>query len=138
MDATKKVKTSLDMKYKKIRETPASFAFFIAIHDFIQYIESTPAFAVFFGGAKAKRAMEIPQKKYFLLTQIYQGIEDMDAQLTKDPGHSRYSVMRELGSIRNKDVSESNTFWKKRDALRKLTGEIHATLTVYLSEDQHA
>jgi hypothetical protein len=137
MDATKKIKTVLDTKYRKIRETPASFAFFIAIHDFVQYIEATPKFCVFLGGSKARRSAEIPQKKYSLLTQIYQGIEDIEVKPAKDPGHSRYSVMRELGSIRNKDVSESNTFWKKREALRKLTAEIYSTLNVYLSENQH-
>ena len=118
---------------KGIRETPASFNFFVSLHDFVQYIESTPSFKIFFRSAKGGRASEIPQK-YSILRQIYQGIEDIDIRTTNDLGHDRYVAIRELSLIRSKDVSENNSFWKRRESLRKLAGEIHKTLYSYLSE----
>jgi len=38
-------------------------------------------------------------------------------------------VLGELNRIKNKDVSESNSFWKKRELFRKLTGEIYERLS---------
>jgi hypothetical protein len=129
-----KIKLALDRKIKKVRETPASFTFFVSIHDFVEYIESTPSFAVFFSTAKkGSRAKEL-SAKYAIMRQIYQGIEDIDVRTADDLGHDRFVAIRDLSSIRNKNFSDSNSFWKQREVLRKLAGDIHATLCVYLSE----
>ena len=45
-----------------------------------------------------------------------------------DLGHTRYSVIVELNRIQNNDVSDSNSFWKKRELFRKLAGEIYERL----------
>jgi hypothetical protein len=133
MAPAKKIQSVLDQKLKKVRETPASFPFFVSLHDFVQYIESTPSFAVFFSGAKrGSRAAEL-SPKYFVMKQVYQGIEDIDVQTTNDLGHDRYVAIRELSSIRNKDLSENNSFWKRRELLRKVAGETHQMLRNYLS-----
>jgi len=132
--STEKIKSGLDQKFKKVRETPAGFTFFISLHHFVQYIESTPSFAIFFDSAhKGNRAAEI-SPKYSVLRQIYQGIEDIDIRTTDDLGHDRYVAIRELSLIRKDDLSENNTFWKRRESLRKLAGDIHKTLHAYLSE----
>ncbi|MGC9968397.1 MAG: hypothetical protein ABSC29_01535 [Minisyncoccia bacterium] len=133
MGSAEKTKLALDRKFKGICETPAGFNFFVSLHDFVQYIEATPSFGVFFRGTKGSRASEIPQK-YSILKQIYQGIEDIDVRTTNDLGHDRYVAIRELSLIRNKDVSDNNPFWKRRESLRKLAGDIHKTLHGYLSE----
>lgn len=134
MRSTKNIKSVLDRKLKKVYETPAGFTFFVSLHDFVQYVESTPSFDVFFGNAKKKkRAAEIPSR-YLVLKQIYQGIEDIDVHTADDLGHNRYVAIRELSLIRNKDFSENNSFWKRREVLRKLVGDIHETLHGYLSE----
>ncbi|MEK9168243.1 MAG: hypothetical protein AAB698_00370, partial [Patescibacteria group bacterium] len=73
------------------------------------------------------RELNIPNK-YGYLKQIYQGLEDADIKSSADLGHTRYMVIQELNRIRNKDVSESNSFWKKRELFRKLTGEIYEIL----------
>jgi hypothetical protein len=134
MVSAKKIKLVLDRKLKKVRETPASFTFFVSLHDFVQYIESTPSFAVFFSGTKkGSRASEI-SPKYSVLREVYQGIEDIDVRTTNDLGHNRYVAIRDLSLIRNNDVSENNSFWKRRELLRKVAGEIHQTMYSYLSE----
>lgn len=136
MTAAEKVKSVLDRKLKEVRETPASFPFFVSLHDFVQYIESTPSFAVFFSGVKrGSRASEL-SPKYFVMKQVYQGIEDIDVRTTDDLGHDRYVAIRELNLIRKKDVSENNSFWKRRELLRKVAGETHRTLQSYLSEPE--
>jgi len=132
--SAEKIKSGLDQKFKKVRETPAGFTFFVSLHHFVQYIETTPSFAVFFDGTrKGNRSAEI-SPKYSVLKQIYQGIEDIDIRTTDDLGHDRYVAIRELSSIRKADLSENNTFWKRRESLRKLAGDIHKTLHTYLSE----
>ncbi|MGC9599049.1 MAG: hypothetical protein ABSE18_01535 [Minisyncoccia bacterium] len=134
MASAKKIKLVLDRKLKEVCETPASFTFFVSLHDFVKYIESTPSFAVFFSGAKkGGRAKEL-SPKYSVMRQVYQGIEDIDVRTTNDLGHDRYVAIRELSLIRNKDVSDNNSFWKRRELLRKVAGEIHHTLQSYLSE----
>ena len=130
---SEKIKLALDRKLKEVRETPASFTFFVSLHDFVEYIESTPKFAIFFSGKKGSRASEL-SAKYSIMKQIYQGIEDIDIRTTDDLGHDRYVAIRELSLIRKKDLSENNSFWKRRELLRKLAGEIHAILYSYLSE----
>lgn len=128
MKPTPKAQAQLDQKLKKVQETPVSFALYVAVHDFVEHIEAMPtgskAIATY---AKANKELNIP-KKYDYLKQIYQGVEDIDLESNTDLGHSRYAVVKELISIRNKDVSESNSFWKKREAVRKLAGEVHLAL----------
>ncbi len=134
MGTAEKIKSTLDQKFKKVNETPAGFSFFVSLHDFVEYVESTPSFNAFFGTAKrGSRAAEI-SPKYSILKQVHQGIEDIDVNTTDDLGHDRFVAIRELTLIRKKDTSENNSFWKKRDFLRKLTGDIHRTLNAYLGE----
>jgi hypothetical protein len=100
----------------------------------VQYIESTPTFAVFFSSAKkGSRAKEL-SSKYFVMQQVYQGIEDINVHTTSDLGHDRYVAIHELSSIKRGDLSENNSFWKRRELLRKVAVETHATLSLYLSE----
>lgn len=134
MKSAKKIQLALDRKLKEVRETPASFVFFISLHDFVQYVESTPSFDIFFDSAKkGNRSAEI-SPKYSILKQIYQGIEDIDVRTNKDLGHDRYVAIRELSSIRKNDVSDNNSFWKRRESLRNAVGEIHGTLHNYLAK----
>lgn len=134
MGSSKRIQSVLDRKLKEVRETPPGFTFFVSLHDFVKYIESTPSFSVFFSGAKrGSRASEL-SPKYFVMKQVYQGIEDIDATTTNDLGHDRYVAIRELSSIRKNDLSENNSFWKRRELLRKVASETHRTLYSYLSE----
>mgnify|MGYP001576599300 FL=1 len=128
MKLLKKVKSDLDKKFQKVLKTPAGFDFFTAIHDFIEYIELNPSLSSKLSSrVKSNRELNIPNK-YGYLKQIYQGLEDADIKSSADLGHTRYMVIQELNRIRNKDVSESNSFWKKRELFRKLTGEIYEIL----------
>jgi len=130
MKAFKKVKSDLDKKFQKVLATPASFDFFVAIHDFIEHIELNPSLSRdLLPRIKANRELNIPSK-YGYLKQIYQGLEDADSKSDADLGHARYAVCTELNRIRNNDVSESNSFWKKREVSRRLTGEIYARLSL--------
>ena len=134
MKSSPKTKSDLNKKFKKVAETPASFDFYIAIHDFIQYIEVTPALADGLSyKIKINRELGIPDK-YSYLKQIYQALEDVRANSNRDLGHDRYSVMRDMNRIENKDLSESNAFWKKRELFRKISGEIYTRLDGYLAE----
>lgn len=129
MKATGKVKSDLDKKFKKVLKTPASFDFFVAIHDFIAHIESHASLANGLSHRlKSNRELNIPNK-YNYLKQIYQGLEDAENESDADLGHARYAVLVELNRIRNNDVSESNSFWKKRELSRKLTSEIYERLS---------
>lgn len=123
-----KVKSDLNRKFQKVLKTPASFDFFVAIHDFIKVIElNPPLFNCVSCNTKINQELKIP-KKYEYLKRIYQGLEDADNGSRIDLGHDRYAIILELNKIRNKDVSESNSFWKKRELFRKLTGEIYKRL----------
>ena len=130
MERASKAKEALHRKFNKVKETAAGFDFYVSIHDFIDFIESDASFSVFLG-EKAKRGAEIPPK-YFYLKQIYQGIEDIDEKTTADLGHDRYVAIRELGLIRRNDLSESNSFWKRRELFRKLSGEVYKILDAHL------
>jgi len=124
-----KVKSDLDKKFQKVIKTPASFDFFVAIHDFIEHIELNPSLSSSLSSrTKPNREQNIPNK-YNHLKQIYQGLEDVNGKPGVDLGHTRYMVLGELNRIKNKDVSESNSFWKKRELFRKLTGEIYERLS---------
>ncbi len=122
-----KVKTGLEKKFQKVLKTPDSFAFFEAIHDFIEHIEVNTLSAPLSSNTKANIALNIPNK-YNHLKQIYQALEDANTKSDADLGHTRYAVLNEIKKIQNNDVSESNTFWKKRDLFRKLVGEIYQKL----------
>jgi len=123
-----KVKSDLDEKFQKVLKTPASFAFFVAIHDFIKHIELNSSLSdSLLSRTKPNRELNIPNK-YNHLKEIYQGLEDIDTKSGADLGHVRYMVVQDLNKIRNKNFSESNSFWKKRELFRKLTGEIYERL----------
>jgi len=123
-----KVKTDLDKKFQKVLKTPAGFDFFVAIHDFIEHIESNSSLSNGLSPRlKPNREQNIPNK-YNHLKQIYQGLEDVNGQPGVDLGHARCMVLVDLNKIKNKDISESNSFWKKRELFRKLTEEIYERL----------
>lgn len=123
-----KVKSDLDKKFQRVLTTPASFDFFMAIHDFIEHIESNASLASGLSHRlKSNRELNIPNK-YGYLKQIYQGLEDADNESDADLGHARYAALVELNRIRNNDVSESNSFWRKRELSRRLTSEIYERL----------
>lgn len=125
MKLTSKIKNGLDKKFQKVLKTPASFDFFVAIHGFIKHIELNPSLsAVVLSNAKVNQDLKIPAK-YDNLKRIYQGLEDAENKSDVDLGHARYAVIVELNRIRNNDVSESNSFWKKRELFRQLAGEIY-------------
>ncbi len=129
MALLKKTKLDLDKKFQKVQQTPASFGFFEAIHDFIEHIELNPAFASDLSyRSKMSREMNIPTK-YGYLKQIYQGLEDASAKTNRDLGHARYMNVRDLTRIQNQEFSESNFFWRKRELFRKLVGEVYERLT---------
>ncbi|HEY4475188.1 MAG TPA: hypothetical protein VJB92_00465 [Candidatus Paceibacterota bacterium] len=128
MKLSEKAKSDLAKKFQKVLKTPASFDFFVAIHDFIQHIELNSSLSKNLSQRlKTNLELNIP-KKYSYLKQIYQGLEDANNKSNADLGHTRYSVILELNRIRNKDVSESNSFWKKRELFRRLTSEIYQRL----------
>ncbi len=128
-----KAKNDLNKKFQKVLETPAGFDFFVAVHDFIEHIEVNSTLANGLSSRiKSNRELKIPDK-YAYLKQIYQGLEDAENQSGGDLGHARYAVIRELNRIRNKEFSESNSFWKKRELFRKLTSEIYETLNPELT-----
>ena len=128
MSPLEKVKSGLDKKFQKVLKTPASFDFYVAIHDFIEHIELNSSLSAGLSSRlKPNRELNIPSK-YNYLKQIYQGLEDVNSKPGVDLGHARYAVLIELNRIKNKEVSESNSFWKKRELFRKLTGEIYKRL----------
>jgi hypothetical protein len=133
MKPSGKTKAGLDKKFKKVSETPAGFDFFVAIHDFIEHIElNSTLLQGLSGRIKANKELDVATK-YEYLKKIYQGMEDIHTESNVDLGHERYSVIRELSQIQNKDVSESNSFWKKRESSRKLATMIYERLGMYLS-----
>lgn len=128
MKLSGKVKSDLEKKFQKVLKTPASFDFFIAIHGFIKHIELNPALcASVLSKSKSNQELNIPGK-YTNLKRIYQGVEDANNKSDVDLGHERYAVLVELNRIHNNDVSDSNSFWKKRELFRKLVGEIYQKL----------
>lgn len=134
MKTAEKRKSDLDKKFKKVLETPASFDFFMAIHDFIKHIELNPFLSKGLSArVKANKELDIANK-YNYLKKIYQGLEDMSKKSGVDLGHARYMIIRELNQIKNKEFSGSNSFWKKRELFRKLAGIIYERLNAHLSE----
>ncbi len=134
MKAMEKKKLDLDKKFKKVLETPASFAFFTAIHDFVEHIKLNSFLHNGLSSrAKANQKLNIANK-YDYLKKIYQGLEDINIKSGVDLGHSRYMVIQELNKIKNKELSENNSLWRKRELFRRLTGVIYERLNAYLSE----
>lgn len=128
MTLLEKTKSDLDEKFQTVLKTPASFAFFVAIHDFIEHIELNPSLSKNLSSfIKSNQGLKIPGK-YSHLKKIYQGLEDVNIKSNDDLGHERYMVLVDLKKIRNKDISGGNSFWKKRELFRKLTGEIYEIL----------
>jgi hypothetical protein len=124
---------TLDKRFQKVLQTPASFDLFVAIHDFIQHIELNQSLSnILSVRVKANQELDIPTK-YNYLKQIYQGVEDINLKSTSDLGHARYAVMRDLNRIQGNDVSDSNLFWRKREVSRKLATVIYERLSSHLS-----
>ena len=113
-----KKKPNLEQKLQKMLKTPASFAFFVAVHDFVEVIEIDVALS-------KKLSKDL---KYGHLKQIHRGIKDLSLKSKEDLGHERYMVINDLNKIQNKEMSESNSFWKKRELFRKLALEIYDRL----------
>ena len=136
MEISEKRKLDLNKKFQMVLEAPASFDFFLAIHGFIKHIELDPLLSRGLSDrVKANRELDI-MNKYGYLKKIYQGLEDINIKSNIDLGHARYMVIRELSQIKNKEFSESNSFWRKRELLKKLTNIVYERLNVYLSESK--
>ena len=106
----------------------------MAIHDFIKHIELYPSLSERLSyNIKTNRDLGI-LTKYGHLKQIYQGIEDTNADMDDDLGHERYSIVRDLKLIQNKETFDRNVFWKKRETFRKFTIQIYERLDVQLLE----
>lgn len=133
MNTSEKKRVGLKEKFDAVAATPMAFDFFIAIHDFIAHIEGDASLAKGLSD-RIKENKEIKvADKYDYLKQIYQGLEDIAAPSTADLGHARYSAIRELTKIKNNDVSESNTFWRKRETFKKLARIVYERLDIYLA-----
>lgn len=118
----------LEKKYQKVLNTPASFDFYVAIHDFIEHLESDPAYSkIILSKASANVELKIPAK-YAYLKIIHQGLKDAKSKTNDDLGHARYAAIVDLNKIKDNDVSESNSFWKKREVMRKFAADIYARL----------
>ncbi|HRY52432.1 MAG TPA: hypothetical protein P5089_01100 [Candidatus Portnoybacteria bacterium] len=129
MKVSSKVKNGLDKKFQAVIKTPASFDFFVAIHDFIEHIEANAALIDCLSPRFKPNRQQNISNKYGYLKQIYQGLEDAQNKLNVDFGHARCMALVELNKIKGKDVSDSNSFWKKRELFRKLTGEVYERLS---------
>ena len=129
----KKLHSNLSKKFQKVSTTPASFAFFVAIHDFVSFIEVNSALAKGLSDRiKINKELDIGSK-YGYLRKIYQGLEDINTKSTADLGHDRYMALQDLNRIQNKQLSDNNSFWKKRELSRKLAGMVYERLKVHLS-----
>lgn len=133
MKVRKKAKRDLDNKFNKVLKTPEGFDFYIAIHDFVELIELTPCLLSNLSSCiKSNQELKI-SSKYKYLKKIHQGMKDVEVKSDVDLGHERYMTILELNKIKNKDVSENNSFWKKRELFRKSTGEIYEVLSLNLA-----
>lgn len=137
MEKLEKTKFDLGKKYRKVFKTPAGFAFFVAIHDFIKYIELNSALSdTVSTNTKINRSMGL-LAKYGYLKQIYQGIEDIRTQSNVDLGHERYMIICDLNRIQDERALETNSFWRKRESFRRSTTEVYERLRVHLSESEN-
>lgn len=131
MKPLRDVKSELDKRFRKVVDAPANFAFFVAIHDFIEYVEFDTALSRGLSRLKINREAEF-SNKYIFLKQIYRGVEDIMTPTDADLGHERNTVLRDLTRIRNKETHDSNSFWKKRELWKKLSKEVHEKLSSHL------
>jgi hypothetical protein len=129
MKVSSKVKNGLDKKFQAVIKTPASFDFFVAIHDFIAHIEANSALIDGLSPRLKPNRQQNIANKYGYLKQIYQGLEDAQNKLNVDFGHARCMALVELNKIKEKEVSDGNSFWKKRELFRKLTEEVYGRLS---------
>lgn len=114
MKAPSKKKADLGAKLEKVVNTPAGFDFYIALHDFVEQVEAHPA-----------RAAAVLPAKYTQLKEVHQGIKDTSIKSKEDLGHDRYMVIQDLLRIRNRETSDSNPIWKKREMFRSLSVEVY-------------
>lgn len=131
MKSLRKAKLKLDNKFQKIADTPASFAFFVAIHDFIECVEMDPALSQGFARLKINREKDL-STRYARLRQIHQGVKDLGTPSSEDLGHDRNVVVRDLVRIRKQETSDGNSFWKKRELWRRLAAEVHGNISAQL------
>jgi len=130
MTKAAKIRGALDKKYQRVLATPAGFDFFVAIHDFIAYIETSSTLVEsLLAHTKSNRDLNIPTK-YTCLKQIYQGMEDIRIETKADLGHERYMTLGDLKKIRSNNFSDGNSFWKKREIYRKMANEIYGSLNL--------
>ena len=131
-------KSDLKRKFEGVTKTAPSWALFVAIHDFIEHIESDATLVKALSDRiKANKELDVATK-FSYLKQIHQGLEDLEIKTNADLGHARYSVVRELSHIKGNDVSESNSFWKRREFSKRLASVIYERLDAYLSEPAKA
>ena len=134
MTSQENLKLNLDKKYLKVMKAPESFVLYKAIHGFVRHIELNPnLFASLSSKLKVNRDQGI-LNKYDSLRKIYQGIEDANTQSDDDLGHERHATIRDLNRIQDGETLESNAFWKKREAFKKLTVQIYERLDVQLAD----
>lgn len=132
MKPIKQTRTGLEKKFRKVIETPISFEFYVAIHDFVEYIETSPVIMKAIAKQRKGDVEAMLANKYDSLKRIYQGVEDINVKSNDDIGHSRYMGIVELGQIQKKVASESNSFWKKREFFKKAAALVHKNLDDYL------
>ena len=133
MKLQENTKRTLERKFQKVLRTPASFAFFLAIHDFVEHIEGNAALsAALTRRAAVNRDLKLPTK-FGHLKQIHQGIEDANGESSGDLGHDRYMTICDLRRIENNEESDNNAFWRKRETFRKLAVEVYEGLSVNLA-----
>jgi hypothetical protein len=125
-------KDKLDEKFKKVMNTPASFAFFVAIHEFIEYIERDRVLSRHFSSKSRASENADLLYKYTHLKRIHQGLKDIKIKTGEDLGHVRLTTVRDLNRIRNKETKDSNLFWEKRESFRKQATEIYERLNATL------
>lgn len=120
-----------EKKFRRVAKTPAGFALFEAIHDFVEYIElnSPLASSLSRQGAKDQKLLA----KYAHLKKIYQGLQDVNTESNADLGHERYMTICDLKRIRNEETSDHNAFWKKREIFRRLASEMYEQLNPNLA-----
>ena len=128
MNLSQKEKNAILKQFQSVLETPAGFDFFLAIHDLVENIEQHPPLTKHIArGSKGKSTVDIVTK-YGHLKRVYQGFEDKKDTSRTDLGHDRYMVIQAIVRIQNKETSENNFLWKKRDLFRKLAEEIRIEL----------
>lgn len=123
MTAPRAETTEIGKRLDRVAKTPAGFELFVAIHDFVERFEAHASFS----------RLTLPSK-YRYLKEVHQGIKDTGAKPEGDLGHERYMIVQDLIRIKQKDVSDSNPLWKKREALRAVSADVYEILNDFLAE----